>query len=79
MAEPDLITWRVLNYLRDHFATSDAQLSPPIGVPGVTNEQEAIVLSGLYEGRFIEGTAVEEQRCPVVVTGLTDLGRRAAQ
>jgi hypothetical protein len=77
MADQDLVAWRMLEYLWDHFATSDAQLMPPIGVPGVIQEQEATVLSDLYEGQYIEGILGDEHRCPVIVTGLTELGRQA--
>lgn len=79
MTDARLDTLRVLEHLRDHFTDSDRHLRPPIGVRDISLAREKVVLNELHAGGYVAAIARPGESCPVIILGLTELGRLAAR
>ena len=77
--DQDEAEYRVLRYIAEHSAKPDARrLNTPFAVPDMTWEQVATILRGLAESDppYVTGIGAGHLGRPVVVTGLTERGRR---
>jgi predicted nucleotide-binding protein len=77
--DQDEAEYRVLSYIAEHFAKPDARrLNTPFAVPDMTWEQVATILRGLAESDppYVTGIGAGQLGYPVIVTGLTERGRR---
>ena len=71
----------VLTHLSQYFGDGHDRLDTPFDVLGMSWRQVEVALRDLYDSDppFIRGVTVEEVDYPVVITGLTERGRRGAK
>jgi hypothetical protein len=69
----------VLRYLRAHFGKGHRRLDTPFTVPGLDQGELEATLRDLYDSDppFIKGVMTAQADYPVVITGLTERGRKA--
>lgn len=72
----------VLQHITERFDTPGlTRLDTPFDVPGLAWPRIELVLRDLHQSTppYIEGFAVAEENYPVVITGVTERGRRAVR
>lgn len=72
----------VLQHIAEHFnAPGLRRLDTPFDVPGLTWARIQLVLRDLHQSTppYIEGITAAEEDYPIVLTGVTERGRRAAR